>query len=168
MIPDIESFRLVPHMTDFIECLKIPDFSHDPYGRGPEMTLLHIGWCRKLRGCFWGPIWAPWKWNCIVGNYFPISSFSCTNWLDKYTVYIWIYSTSSKLVVILRNARRLYLHTNIKLYNCTVIITRKREHLMSSVSSKPFLCFGVFSKILRTFWQKIQYHEEALSHPWWS
>ena len=34
MIPDIESFRLVPHMTNIIECLKIPKFSHDPYGRG--------------------------------------------------------------------------------------------------------------------------------------
>ena len=34
MIPDIESFRLVPHMTNIIECLKIPKFSHDPYGCG--------------------------------------------------------------------------------------------------------------------------------------
>ena len=34
MIPDIESFRLVPHMTNIIECLKIPKFFHDPYGRG--------------------------------------------------------------------------------------------------------------------------------------
>ena len=50
MIPDIESFHLVPHMTNIIECLEIPDFSHDPYGRGPEMALLHIGWCGKLRG----------------------------------------------------------------------------------------------------------------------
>ena len=73
--------------------------------------------------------------------------------------------TSSKLLVTLLNARRLYLHTNIKLCNCTVIITRKREHLMSSFSSKPFLCFGVFSEILRTFWPKIQYYEEELSHP---
>ena len=30
MIPDIESFRLVPHMTNIIECLNIPKFSHDP------------------------------------------------------------------------------------------------------------------------------------------
>ena len=84
-----------------------------------------------------------------------------------YIIYIiLIYSTSSKLLVILRNARRLCLHANIKLCNCTVIITRKREHLMSSFSSKPFLCFGVFfSEILRTFWPKIQHHEEALSHP---
>ena len=50
MIPDIESFRLVPHMTNIIECLKIPNLSHDPYGRGPEMALLHIGWRGKLRG----------------------------------------------------------------------------------------------------------------------
>ena len=50
MIPDIESFCLVPHMTNIIECLKIPDFSRDPYGRGPEMALLHIGWCGKLTG----------------------------------------------------------------------------------------------------------------------
>ena len=35
------------------------------------------------------------------------------------------------------------------------MITCKREHLMSSFSSKPFLCFGVFSEILRTFWPKI-------------
>ena len=34
MIPDIESFRLVPHITNIIECLKIPKFSHDPYGCG--------------------------------------------------------------------------------------------------------------------------------------
>ena len=34
-----------------------------------------------------------------------------------------IYSASSKLLVTLRNARRLYLHANIKLCNCTVIIT---------------------------------------------
>ena len=76
-----------------------------------------------------------------------------------------IYSTSSKLLVTLDNARRLYLHANIKLCNCNVIITRKRKHLMSLFSSKPFLCFGVFSEILRTFWPKIQHHEEALSHP---
>ena len=38
------------------------------------------------------------------------------------------YSASSKLLVTLRKARRLYLHANIKLCNCTVIITRKREH----------------------------------------
>ena len=80
-------------------------------------------------------------------------------------IYMYIYSTSSKLLVTLRNARRLYLHANIKLRNCTVIITRRREHLMSLFSSKPFLCFGVFSEILRTFWPKIQHHEEALSHP---
>ena len=36
MTPDIESFRLVPHMTKFIECLKISEFSHDPYGRGQK------------------------------------------------------------------------------------------------------------------------------------
>ena len=51
-------------------------------GRGPEMTLLHIGWRGKLRGWFWGPIWAPWKWNYIFGNYFPRSSFLCTILLD--------------------------------------------------------------------------------------
>ena len=81
IIPDIESLRLVPHMTNIIEYLKIPKFSHDPYGRGPEMALLHIGWRGKLRRYFWRPIWAPWKWNCRVGNYFPKSSFLCTNWL---------------------------------------------------------------------------------------
>ena len=57
-------------MTNIIECLKIPKFSHDPYGRGQEMALLHIGWRGKLRRCFWGPIRAPWKWNTFVGNYF--------------------------------------------------------------------------------------------------
>ena len=50
VIPDIESFRLVPHMTNIIECFKIPNFSHDPYGHGPEMALLHIGWRGKLGG----------------------------------------------------------------------------------------------------------------------
>ena len=50
MIPDIKSFRLVPHMTNIIECFKIPKFSHDPYGRGPEMALLHIGLRGKLGG----------------------------------------------------------------------------------------------------------------------
>ena len=50
MIPDIESFRLVLHMTNIIECLKIPKFSHDPYGRGPEVALLHINGAANLRG----------------------------------------------------------------------------------------------------------------------
>ena len=84
MIPDIESYRLVPHMTDIIECLKIPDFSHDPYGRGPEMALLHIGGRGKLRGCFWGPIWAPWKWNSSVGNYFPFYAHKLTGLYVQY------------------------------------------------------------------------------------
>ena len=56
MIPDMKSFRLVPHMTNIIECLKVLKSSHDPYGRVPEMALLHIGWRGKLRRCFWGPI----------------------------------------------------------------------------------------------------------------
>ena len=34
MIPDIESFRLVPHISNIIECLEISEFSHDPYGCG--------------------------------------------------------------------------------------------------------------------------------------
>ena len=50
MIPDIESFRLVPHMTNVIECLKISEFSHDPYGCGRKMALLHIGWAANLGG----------------------------------------------------------------------------------------------------------------------
>ena len=91
MIPDIESFRLVPHMTNIIECLKLRKFSHDPYGRGPEMVLLHIGWRGKLRRCFWRPIWAPWKWNSFVGNYFPKSLFLCTNWPDYFPLFLIIF-----------------------------------------------------------------------------
>ena len=56
--------------------------SENTDGCGPEMTLLHIGWRGKLKGCFWGPIWAPWKWSYIFGNYFPKSSFLCTILLD--------------------------------------------------------------------------------------
>ena len=36
----------------------------------------------KPRGCFWEPVWAPWKWNYIFGNYFPKSSLLCTILLD--------------------------------------------------------------------------------------
>ena len=56
MIPEIESFCLVPHVDNIIECLKIPKFSHDPYERGPKMALLYIGWRGKLWRCFWDPI----------------------------------------------------------------------------------------------------------------
>ena len=48
MIPDIESSFHTPHDYNIIECLKIPKFSHDPYGRGLEMALLQIGWRDKL------------------------------------------------------------------------------------------------------------------------
>ena len=50
MIPDIESFRLVPHMTNIIECFKIPNFSHDPYGRGRKWHFSTSGGAANLGG----------------------------------------------------------------------------------------------------------------------
>ena len=50
MIPDIESFHLVPHMTNIIECLKIPKFSHDPYGRGWKWHFSTSGRATNLGG----------------------------------------------------------------------------------------------------------------------
>ena len=34
MIPDIEGLRLIPHMTDIMEFLKMPNFLHDPFALG--------------------------------------------------------------------------------------------------------------------------------------
>ena len=52
MIPDIESFRLVPHMTNIIECLKIPKFSHDPYGRDRKWHFSTSGGAANLGGVY--------------------------------------------------------------------------------------------------------------------
>ena len=66
-------------------CLVLGDFeriqknSHAKYGRGPVMTFLHIGWCDKIFWWLWGPIWAPWKWNCFFWELVP--------WIDFFMHY---------------------------------------------------------------------------------
>ena len=50
MIPDIESFRLVPDMTNIIECLKISEFSHDTYGCGQKWHFTTSGGAANLGG----------------------------------------------------------------------------------------------------------------------
>ena len=39
MIPGIESFHLIPHMTSIGRFSEIQKFSHGPDGRGPEKPL---------------------------------------------------------------------------------------------------------------------------------
>ena len=50
MIPDVESFRLVPHMTNIIECLKIPNLSMIHMGVAREWHFSTSGGAANLGG----------------------------------------------------------------------------------------------------------------------
>ena len=56
MIPDIESFRLVPHMTNIIECLKSRNFPMIHLGVARKWHFSTSGGTANLGGVSGGPI----------------------------------------------------------------------------------------------------------------
>ena len=52
MIPDIESFRLVPHKTNIIKCLKILKFPTIHMGMAQKWNFSTLGGAANLGGVF--------------------------------------------------------------------------------------------------------------------